>query len=93
MQQDLTPDSLHSVLNDVVNECMPDMQSGPVSQLIRHFTSANSLASSPPPEWRRIKKSRQKPFIFAFQHLGSDQVIVAYQNLLGEIIFIDPAGF
>ncbi|MFD0914256.1 hypothetical protein [Methylophilus luteus] len=37
------------------------------------------------------QKSRQKLFIVAFQHLGSEQVIVAYQNLTGEILFIDPA--
>jgi hypothetical protein len=93
MQHDLRSDCVQRVLNDVVNDCTPDLLTGPVSQLIRHFMLANSLASSPPPEWRRIKKSRQKPFIFAFQHTGSDQVIVAYQNLTGEIIFIDPAGF
>jgi hypothetical protein len=77
----------------VSNDDMHDLQSAPVSQLICHFMSAKTLTSSPPPEWRRIRKSRQKPYIVAFQHIASEQVIVAYQNPLGEIIFIAPVGF
>jgi hypothetical protein len=84
-----TADCEASVSNDDAQE----LQSAQVCQLIRHFMSAKTLTSSPPPEWRRIRKSRQKPYIVAFQHIASDQVIVAYQNPLGEIIFIDPAGF
>jgi hypothetical protein len=89
MHLHLTPDCELSVLNDGTHE----LQSAPVSQLISHFMSAKTLTSRPPPEWRRIRKSRQKPYIVAFQHIASAQVIVAYQNPLGEIIFIAPAGF
>jgi hypothetical protein len=89
MHLHLTPDGELSDLN----HGMQEGQQTPVSQLICHFMSAKALTSSPPPEWRRIRKSRQKPYIVAFQHIASAQVIVAYQNPLGEIIFIAPAGF
>jgi hypothetical protein len=89
MHLHLTPDCELSGLN----HGMQELQQTPVGQLIHHFMSAKTLKSRPPPEWRRIRKSRQKPYIVAFQHIASEQVIVAYQNPLGEIIFIAPAGF
>lgn len=89
MPLNLMPDCELSALKNGMQE----LQMVPVYQLIRHFMTAKALTSSPPPGWRRIKKSRQKPFIVAFQHSGSQLVIVAYLNLLGENIFIDTASF